>query len=302
MQFEQPAELNWLVDRTIPLTWPVRRRAIGPVMPLLVCCSVILMEQVALRLWLSNRSLASELPLILVCAMVPILSVMAAFELQVRITRRNKRTINFDPKRISISPAKYNRVPWNRVRSWRFEPLSQAQGLSKLTFEYGIGMNGKQAREWSIALRQNNQEHEILSELEHYRQIGLNKAQLVRLSAPFVPVDPKRRLRSMIAAAVGFYLLVHGCPLLFLGLFPGPRHADEARQDSQFTANERAKFQQIIARTFSSRQQFQHFLLLAGGGLTAAGAGLYFWGLSKTRRSDIVQNPKDFVNASTAIS
>ena len=52
-QFEQTAELNRHVDATIPLTWSVRWKAIRPVLPMLACCSVLLVEQVAFRLWLN---------------------------------------------------------------------------------------------------------------------------------------------------------------------------------------------------------------------------------------------------------
>src|SRR5436190_12218701 len=99
MQFEQPAELNRYIDATIPLTWTVRWRAVKPVLPILVCCSVLFFERVAFRLWLNDRSLVSELPLLLVCSLFPVALVLLAFEAQVRLTHRTKRKIALQPKR-----------------------------------------------------------------------------------------------------------------------------------------------------------------------------------------------------------
>jgi hypothetical protein len=70
-QFEQTAELNRHVDATIPLTWAVRWKAIQPVLPMLACCSVLLVEQVVFRLWLNDRIFVEELPLLVACLMLP---------------------------------------------------------------------------------------------------------------------------------------------------------------------------------------------------------------------------------------
>jgi hypothetical protein len=128
MQFEQQAELNRYVDPTIPLNWAVRWRAVKPVIPVLVCCSLLFVEQVAFRLWLNDKSLISELPLLLVCSALPIALVTGAFELQVRVRQSSKRTIRLEPKRLLISPAKHNRISWNQVRVWRLELLAGAPG------------------------------------------------------------------------------------------------------------------------------------------------------------------------------
>src|SRR5438445_4624479 len=93
MQFEQPAELNRYIDATIPHNWTVRWRALKPALPILVCCSILLVEQTAFRLWLNDRSLVSELPLLFVCSLVPVALGMLAFEVQVRLTHRAKRRI-----------------------------------------------------------------------------------------------------------------------------------------------------------------------------------------------------------------
>jgi len=137
-------------------------------------------------------------------------------------------------------------------------------------------------------LRRPDQEQAFSSELEHFRQMGPNAAQVVRIFEPLAPTTSKRRLRSMVAVALGLYLLLHGLPLFGVGLLPPSKHSDRSPSESRFTAKETAKLRLTVARSFASPQQFRQFLFVVGGGLTALGAGLYFWGLSTPGQSDEV--------------
>ena len=283
MQFEQAAELNRYVDATIPLSWEVRWKAIRPDLPMLACCSVLLVEQVAFRLWLNDRNFVAELPLLVACLILPGALVTLASEVQVRISHRSKRRIRFEPKRICITPAKCNRIPWKQVAELRLEPLPHAPGLSKLTVEYSLAKGGKRPREWSMVLRQADQEHALLSELEYFRQKGSNTSPVVHLNEPAPTRASNRRLRSMGAAALGLYLLLHGLPLLGVGLLPPDRNSHETHS-SQFTSKETAKLKRFVLQTFASAEEFRRVMLAAGGGMTIIGAGLYFWGLSTPKR------------------
>lgn len=286
MQLEQLAELNRYVDRTIPLTWEVRWRTLKPVLPILVFTSALLVEQAALRLWLNDRSVLSGLPLLAVCLLSPIVLVMGVAEVATRVTHRSKRTIQLEPERVSISPAKYNRIPWKQLKACQLEPIPGAAGLSKLTLSYSLGKGTKRAREWSMVLRQADQEHQFISELEHLRQRGVSSGQLVRLPAPTEIQRKSVRVRGMVAAALGLYFILHGLPLLGVGLLPPDRSPDESRSHSRFTAKETAKLRRVVRQAFSSPEQVHRFLLVVGGGLTALGAGLYFWGLSTPKRDE----------------
>jgi hypothetical protein len=280
MQFEQTAELNRYVDPTIPLTWAVRWRSLKAVLPMLICCSALLVEQVAFRLWLNDRSLLSELPLLVVCSLLPVVLIITAFEVLTRVSHRSRRTVKLEPKRVSISPAKYNRIPWKQITAWQLEPILEAAGLSKLTLSYSLTKGGKRQREWLMVLRKSDQEHELISELEHLRQRGVNSSQVARLSEPAAPKKNTRRVRSMLAVALGVYCILHGLPFLGAGLLPTNRPPDESESNSRFTAKEKAKLRRVVRETFSSPEQFRRFFLGLGGAFTALGAGLYFWGLS----------------------
>ncbi len=283
MQFEQAMELNRYVDPTIPLTWAVRWRSLKTVLPILLCCSALLVEQIVFRLWLNDRSLIAELPLLVVCSLFPVVLIIAAFEVLTRVTHRSKRTIELEPKRVSINPAKYNRIPWKQITAWQIEPIPKAARLSKLTLSYCLAKGGKRPRQWSMVLRQTDQEHQFISELEQLRQRGVNSSQVARLPAPAAPKTNTRRVRSMLAVALGLYCILHGLPLLGAGLLPVNRPPDESQSNSRFTAKEKAKLRRVVGETFSSPEQFQRFLLVAGCGLTTLGAGLYFWGVSSPK-------------------
>jgi len=84
----------------------------------------------------------------------------------------------------------------------------------------------------------------------------------------------------MVAVALGFYLFVHGFPLLLVGVFQPTGHSDPSQSKSRFSAKETAKLKRIVVRSFSSPQQFRVFVLVAGSTLTTLGVALYLWGLS----------------------
>jgi len=286
MQIEQSADLNKHVDPSIPLTWAVRWQALRPGLPLLVCCSVLFVEQLLFRSWLNDRNIISELPLVFVCALAPIVLVMAAFEMRVRVAHRTKRTIQLEPKRVSISPAKYNRIAWKQVIAWRLEPLADTAGLSKLSVEYFRGKKGGFRREWSMVLRQPDQEHALLSELDHFRQLGTNAAQVVQLSEPRRPKASCWRMGSIMALALSLWLFVHGVPMLVVGLFQPTGHRDETESTSRFTPKERAKIQKTVTRFFSSPHQLRVFFLVVGGQITVLGAGSYCWAIFTLKKAN----------------
>ncbi len=149
-----------------------------------------------------------------------------------------------------------------------------------------------------MVLRQADQEQEFLSELEHLRQRGLHSKDAVRLTEASSPRPVNVRARSMLAVALGLYFLVHGLPLLAVGLVPGNRPSEQSRSSSEFSPKQNAKIKQVIRTTFSSPGQFKIFLIATGGGLTASGAVLYFWGLSKVKKND----PKRSVNFEAVVN
>jgi hypothetical protein len=156
--------------------------------------------------------------------------------------------------------------------------VAGAPDLTKVTVNYSLRNNGKQRREWSIILERPDQEHAFVSELDHLRQMQRNAAPLVRQAQGSTTPRANRTFPSIVALALGFYLLLHGLPLFVAGLTPPTRQPDHSSSTSRFSVKERSKLKRTVARHFSSPQQFRMFLLVVGGGLTGLGAGLLFLG------------------------
>ncbi len=279
MVIEQPAVLNKHVDPSIPLNWDVRWRALKPVSPLLLISTVLLAENVAFKLWLRDENLGAHWPLLLAALLVPIVMIVILFEVQTRWTHRSRRTLKLAPKYVGIAPAKHARVIWDRIRRWRFEPLPGETELCKLTVEYTLDPKGKMPREWAMVLRRADQEQTLLSELEHYRQLGSQQATVVHLAEPSARDSTRLNFRAMTAVALGFYLLVHGVPFLGVGISGPNRAHDAASQESSIDAPGKVKLGRFVASHFSSIAEYRAFLLATGGGLTVIGLGCYFWGL-----------------------
>jgi hypothetical protein len=285
MQFEQPAVLNRYVDASIPFTVKVRWQALKPCLPLLICSSLLLVEQVLFGLWLNDRSLRSGLPLLAACALAPVVVIMLAFEVQTRVTHRSKRKLKLEAKKVYISPAKYYYIAFKQILGWRLEPVAEAPEFSKLTLEYSLDKKRKLLREWSMILR-HEQECNFLSELEQLQRAGSTSAEVVRLPQPLVRKKVNRRLRSAAAVALGFYFLIHGLPVLGGCLFPASGETEQSRPGSRLSARGKAKLREFVALHFSSLEEFRKFMILAGASLTALGAGLYFWGLSAIKKEN----------------
>jgi hypothetical protein len=284
MQFEQPAELNRYVDSTIPLTWSFRWKQYKLFLPVMVFCSAVMVDQLVFRLWLNDRSLISELPLICLAALFPAALFPLMIELQHTIMRRCKRTIKLEPKAVVIipGPGKWG-IAWKRVKWWRLEPVVNAPELAKLTLEYWRYKTGKQLREWSIALRQSDQVPGFLSELDSLRRTAGKAGEVAQLMEPSTPKTSNRPTRGGMRMMFGLFLFLHGFPLLFAGIFFWHRQTNEGKP--RFSPTELAKIQRVVAAHFTSAGQLRHFFLIVGGSLTLLAAGFYFWGLSAMKRS-----------------
>ena len=283
--FEQSPELNKYVDPNIPLTWATRWNALRFTLPLLFFSSVIMMEMVAFRLWLNDRSLLTNLHLLLGVAALPVASVFVALEGSLRSARKCKRILKLEPKRVAISPAKYKRISWHNIKSWQIEPLADAAGLSKLTVEYSLGKRGTNLRQWAMVLKKPEQERVLISALESLRQSGVSSARLIQLSSPAFRENARPSVRTTVAITFALFFLVHGLPLLMGGLSNPNSHDTSTSDNSRFTAREKAKLQLFVSRHFASRKQYSQFCVAAGGGMTTVGAVLYIYAFCSVKKS-----------------
>ncbi|HWI59444.1 MAG TPA: hypothetical protein VNZ22_19605 [Bacillota bacterium] len=248
-------------------------------LPILLVSLLLLLEAVALRLWLRDQlfSLEGLLHLILVLVapflalLVPV--VVLSFTALLPL-RKVKRTLRLDEKGIRLSQTRYDRVRWKDVRRWFFAPVSGKENLLTLTLEYG---SGKQAwlRYWSIILDKREQKYALLAELEYLRQRGRSEAPVMELSQPM----PRRKpaLQGMWAMGLAYYLLMHGFPLLGVGVLP---HDSKDSSPSRFTPAEETKIEQgmrqVIKRLkISNMKQFRMLFWVPGAVLTGTGLGCF---------------------------
>jgi hypothetical protein len=287
MQFEQPAELNRYVDPNIPLTWAFRWKMFKFLLPVLVFCSVVLVEQLAFRLWLNDRSLVEVLPTLFIVIVFLGCVFALAVELQFWTIHRSKRTLKLEPKGVSTRPGPTNlRIAWTRIKSWRLEPLVNAPELVKLTLEYSRYKTGKQLRQWSIALRLTDQVPGFLSELDSLRLMGGNIGEVVQLIEPSTPKTSNRPIRGGARIFLGLFLFLHGFPFLLAGIFSGSQ-PNQGRP--RFSPTELAKIQRVVRAHFTSAEQLRHFMLIVGGSLTLLAIAFYFWGVSAMKRSRSIE-------------
>src|SRR5881628_1435277 len=152
MLLVQARQFNKYVDSTIPLTWAVRWQIVRPLLPLLICVSIQMVELLAFRVWLNDRSFLGSLPMLLAAALTPLLMVWIGAELQIRARHYSKRTLKLDHKAVAINPAKLSRIAWKFISGWWVEAIPDEPQFAKLTLEYAPDKKQRVLREWSMVL------------------------------------------------------------------------------------------------------------------------------------------------------
>ena len=119
-----------------------------------------------------------------------------------------------------------------------------------------------------------------LQDLVHYLQTKKTEAptdyEIEILERPALPVSTAPFLFLGMALNMGgLFLLLHGMPLLLIGLGNGNHHHSE--DDSQFTPNEMAKPGRFLLKHFHTLEELRHFCIVAGGVLTFLGLLLLIW-------------------------
>ncbi len=287
---EQPTITSPSGGATATESWRAIWKRWKAVVPSLLMSSVLLLEMVAYRLWLTERFYtAAGLLLVVLAAALPFLVVLAVVALTILFAllpfpflKPSRRTLRLDEKGLRLSQTKYDRVLWKNVRRWLVAPFPGQEGLIILTLEAG-GQSG--GRFWSIVLEGREQKHAFLSEVAQLRQLGKTDAPIVELSQPL----PERRpvLRGLWPLVLGCYLFIHGLPLLAVGAMPFD--AKETHSSPDLSPAEQAKLEGVLRKVFqelhiSNWKQFRMLFLVPGAILTATGLALAVLGKRHQRR------------------
>lgn len=270
--FEQRAELNHLVDPTIPLTWHHRWARVRVLLPILMITVVFLWEMILFAGWLSGWSVLSMVASSAGVALVVLGSFFLLVEFGLRSSHHSKRRIELLDKRAIIGG---HQLRWEQIKTWRFEPIPSFPGYSKLTIALMLPKRPKRPGYWPMVL-ENPQVRELISELESQKQRRQMNYEIQVLGETQPPITPgKVSIAGMWLYAGGFLLLMHGGPMLVSGLDNG--HS-ESGQDRHLSPERAAKLARFLHAHFSSTEQFQHFWINLGATLTLLGFILLAWG------------------------
>ena len=281
MKVEQPRELNALVDDSIPLTWSSRWQRFRDVVPLVALLAAFVVEGALLAAWLEDRLDAPTALIILFGGLLIFALHLVPVECEMRSRHRAKRALEAKDKGVVLKPMRRDLVPWDWIKTFRFEPFSQRSDLVKLTVEYAAGRKSKFIRRWSMALSKTEQVGNLTSELEFRRQRGTGSFALLRLAEPLVapPVAQKMALVPCWVGVIGLYLLAHGIPLLFISFPDHDKGSDARRAKIERVSKKAAQPSRFATKADWLRARIGPHRILIGGTLTGLGAGFYAWGM-----------------------
>jgi len=290
MTVEQKPELNRFVDPSIVLGWQYRWGQMKLLLPVLFFSWLLVVEIALIKAWLVNK-LHWEILAILVGLGAGIFLVnLAALETRIRIRQRSKRVIQIEEKRIVIKPARNRFVPWKRVRKFQFEPVPDVPGLMKLKLFLKGRPNQKSSERafWAMVLENTSAMRELMGCLQKKKTEGLTDFELEILErsatlenpAPFV-------FLGMTVFMAGWYLMVHGLPILF-AFWGGGHHDSDER--SKLSPEELARLRHFILSHFSSPEEFRHFFLALSIAVTVAGVALMISGSWLMKRKAAIES------------
>jgi hypothetical protein len=279
MTIEQKPELNRFVDPSIPLTWNYRWRQIKPTLPIWIFILLPLLEIGLFRAWLADKLQWDRLAVLVMAGPAMFIFVLAVAEVQTRIQQRSKRVIQFNDDKIRLRPSKSELLKWEKIAKFQFEPIPGMQGLMKLKLFLHGRPNQKLAGRtfWSMVLEQPAKVQELVEYFQKRRTETPTNFQVEVLDKPIPPGPPGQPvLLGMSLYLGGIFLLLHGLPLLLVGLTDGRHH--DSGNDSDFTSDEKVKLGRFIIKYFHTPGELRHFYIVTGGVLTFSGLFLLVWG------------------------
>jgi hypothetical protein len=130
---------------------------------------------------------------------------------------------------------------------------------------------------WSMVLENPSQMQELVRYLQTKKTETPTDYEIEILEHPALPENSAPfPFLGMALYMGGLFFLLHGVPLLLIGLGNGNHHHSE--DDSQFTPNEMAKLGRFLLKHFHTLEELRHFYIVAGGVLTFFGLLLLIWG------------------------
>lgn len=225
----------------------------------------------------------------LVCFVPPLL-ILAAFEVETRLRYRRARRLTLKRRGLAFGSGELF-CPWKAFAGLRFYPIREQPNLKRcVVLRHG---RKKQIGEWSsVSLALDAAQQQALTRaVPDFRPAGLGEFQIEERQNPAVPVHPSPLFfKAMTVYTLGFYLLLHGAPLL--AIFYPVRKPDRSHHTSELVITERraAQIADFIARHFESEREFQLWGFWTGTTLTVLGITGLAGSAALFRRSEIRPN------------
>jgi hypothetical protein len=296
MKVEQPRELNSLVDDSIPLTWNYRWQRFRVLVPFLALLVIVTIERALLGAWLKDKLDVSTISVAVIASFSFFLFFFILLEGEIRFRHRTTRVLEAKDKGVFLKPMRGEFIHWDLIRTFRFEPFLHRSDLVKLTVEYAASRKSKIIRYWSMALSKTEQVDNLTSELEFRRQRGTGSFALLSSAEPLVapPVPQKMALLPFWVCVLGFWLLAHGIPLLFISFPDHDKGLDARRAKIERVSKKEAQSSRSAAKAERVRSLFGPHRIPVGCALTGLGLGFYAWGMIliyRTKKSGLMPEP-----------
>jgi hypothetical protein len=282
MIFDQPKDLEQFVRPAIAspkeALWIVAKL----LLPVVVLCFVIVAESRALK----GLPVIPGLIGLVFCFPVFIVICWLAGKLDARF----KRTLQIEENYIRLRPCQQPRLRWRHVLYFQVEPAGPRGEFKKITIQFKFSRR----QSWSIVLADTGQFEILLSELWFRKEVNPGTFGIEIFKIPIPPL--KRRpvkTGAIWLLALAALLIVHGGPLLAVGLLPpdGRSRNDGRNQNPRLTA-----WIQQFAKTHNLRRS----MIIAGSVLTGAGAASVGLSVILTKRDDNARRAEILENENIA--
>lgn len=196
------------------------------------------------------------------------------------LTRFSRPALETDQKGLLLRDRKNPRVRWKDLAQVTIEPVAKADELVKVVF-HALSPHRRTAapRPWPIVLERAHQLPDLIHELRlrHVEEPGFSVRELKEpLPALTRPIFQARWLYVYL---FGMWLLLHGTPLLLVGLSKG---SDTTRRTEARRPPE--QFNRFVLEHFRSPQEFRRAIAFTGAGIDALGLiglAVGWWGLKR---------------------
>jgi hypothetical protein len=291
MTLEQPANLNYLAAKPLPVNWTSRWKFIRPFLPTLVFFTIVLLENISFKLWQRDMFEISRLWIMLLLPGFLLVVLLVSNEIKLRKLQGN-RLLNVFDKGVSFRADGRPFLRWSNVIAFWFEDIPGELEFSKVTVEYFRNRKTKFPCRESLALNKRDQCPALLSELRLLQQqYGL--AFRVELDKRLPIRKPLRNpVWGMSLGLAGILFLLNGVPLILVPLAHEKNALHHSESDKNWSPKQKEKFTRFLNVHFSSKAELNRFMIEAGSTLSIIGIGLLIWGTVVQRQKTEEKSPK----------